>query len=56
MPHLTIAHNAPLQALRGAENDVKPWLPLTTRVAAVEWWRGSDRSQSWEPFERLALG
>lgn len=56
VPHLTIAHNAPLEVLREVERDVQPWLPLIAHITEVDWWRGSDLDRSWEKFESLPLG
>lgn len=56
VPHLTVGYDAPLEALREAEQEVLRHLPLSTHVTAVEWWQGSDRPRSWRRFATLPLG
>ncbi|VXC57010.1 2'-5' RNA ligase family protein [Nocardioides sp. AX2bis] len=40
VPHLTVAHDQPLEVLREVEASILPQLPVLQRVEAIELWTG----------------
>jgi hypothetical protein len=58
IPHLTIGEQPPggPAALRAAEADVLPALPVTARISRVWVMTGSSAPNSWHPVAELPLG
>jgi 2'-5' RNA ligase len=55
-PHLTIGDGAPLDALRGAELEVAPSLPIAARATEVVLMSGGTEPGAWETRARFLLG
>jgi hypothetical protein len=56
IPHLTIGHAAPVEALRAAAEAVKPHLPIEAYIRSALIIRGSNAPQSWQTVAELSLG
>jgi 2'-5' RNA ligase len=56
IPHLTIGHDAPAQALRAAAAAVRPHLPTHAYIRTALIIQGSDAPESWRTVAELPLG
>jgi 2'-5' RNA ligase superfamily len=56
IPHLTIGHAAPIEALRAAATVVEPHLPIEAYIRTGLVIQGSDAPWSWQTVAELALG
>jgi hypothetical protein len=56
VPHLTIGHDAPLDALSAAGDAVSARLPVTASVRTAHLFQGSDASGAWQRVAELPLG
>jgi 2'-5' RNA ligase len=55
-PHLTIGEGAPFDALRSAELEVAPALPIAARATEVVLMSGGSEPGSWQSRARFPLG
>jgi hypothetical protein len=56
IPHLTIGDGAPREALREAEHEIAPALPMAARASEVILMSGSSEPRSWRTLARFPLG
>jgi 2'-5' RNA ligase len=56
IPHLTVGHDVPVDALRAAAGAIEPRLPVRARVTRAWLLRGSAERGSWQRVVDLPLG
>ncbi|MGH3681490.1 MAG: 2'-5' RNA ligase family protein [Natronosporangium sp.] len=56
VPHLTVGHDAPVQALRAAAAEIAARLPILARVRSARLIQGSTAAGSWHTVTELPLG
>lgn len=56
VPHLTVGHDAPVDALRAAAVAIEPCLPIRSRVTAARLMQGTAAAGSWHTVAVLPLG
>lgn len=56
VPHLTVGHDAPLDQLRAAEEEIMTRLPVAMHVRAVHVMCGTTSPGSWRTLAELPLG
>jgi 2'-5' RNA ligase superfamily len=56
VPHLTVGHESPIEAMRRAECEIKSDLPVLGRAAAVTLVHEVTRRGVWETFASFSLG
>ncbi len=56
IPHLTVGHEASEAALRGAEADLLPRLPVSADIYDVALWCGADSPDTWREVRTFPLG
>jgi hypothetical protein len=56
VPHLTVGHESPIEAMRRAERDIKSSLPVLGRAAAVTLMHELSPEGGWARFASFRLG
>jgi hypothetical protein len=56
VPHLTVGFESPIDAMRGAERDIAPKLPVLGRAAAVTLMTELSPEGRWDTFASFPLG
>jgi 2'-5' RNA ligase len=56
IPHLTIGHTAPVDALRAAAAAVEPLLPIDAHIGGALLIQGRHAPRSWQTVAELSLG
>nr|WP_239124059.1 hypothetical protein [Rhizocola hellebori] len=56
MPHLTIGHDHPVEALRTAEQAITAALPINATATSVRLIGRLDSTSAWQPLQDFPLG